>query len=105
MNPQRQWCRKTGLTEVRKNGWCCGPDDIDHRAHVGAGSVRVGLPIRHHFVQIQNRRVVAETEMIKQGNVTSKLFPDEDLVISPHRNDEVGSLDQLLGKLSLNMSR
>ena len=62
-------------------------------------------PNRHHFVQIQNRRVVAETEMIKQGNVTSKLFPDEDLVISPHRNDEVGSLDQLLGKLSLNMSR
>ena len=43
--------------------------------------------------------------MIKQGNVTSKFFPDEDLVISPHRNDEVGSLDQLLGKLSLNMSR
>ena len=37
--------------------------------------------------------------MIKQGNVTSKLFPDEDLVISPHRNDEVGGLDQLLGKV------
>ena len=97
-------CRKAGLTEARKKGWCRGPDDIDHRPHVGAGPLRVGLPIRHHFVQIKNRLIVAETDLIKQGNVTSKLFPDEDLVVSPHCNDEVGSLDQLLGKLSLDMS-
>ncbi len=47
---------------------------------------------------------MAETELIKQGNVSSKLFPNEGLVVSPHRNDEVGSLDQLLGKLSLDVS-
>jgi hypothetical protein len=55
-------------------------------------------------MQIQNRLVVAETELVKQGNVSSKLFPNEGLVVSPHRNDEVGSLDQLLGKLSLDVS-
>jgi hypothetical protein len=47
---------------------------------------------------------VAETDLIKQGNVSSKLFPNEGLVVSPHRNDEVGSLDQLLGELSLDVS-
>lgn len=55
-------------------------------------------------MHIQNRLVVAETELIKQGHVSSKLFPNEGLVVSPHCNDEVGSLDQLLGKLSLNVS-
>ena len=70
-------CRKAGLTEARKKGRCRGPDDIDHRPHVGAGPLRVGLPIRHHFVQIKNRLIVAETDLIKQGNVTSKLFPNE----------------------------
>lgn len=59
----------------------------------------VGLPIRYGFVQIKNRLVVAETDLIKQGNVQFKLFPDEELVVSPHRNNKVGSLDQFLGKL------
>ena len=86
-------CRKTGLTKARKKGWCRGPDDIDHRPHVGAGSLRVGLPIRHHFVQIKDRMIVSETGLIKQGNVASKLFPNEDLVVSPHCNDKVGSLN------------
>ena len=70
---------------------------------MGAGPLKVGLPIRHHFVQIKNRLVVAETDLIKQRNVTSKLFPDKDLVISPHCNDEIGSVDEFLGELSLNM--
>ena len=96
-------CRKAGLTEARKKGRCRGPDDIDHRPHVGAGPLGVGLPIRYYFVQIKNRLIVAETDLIKQGNVASKLFPNEDLVVSPHRNDEVGSLDQLLGELSLDV--
>ena len=97
-------CRNPGLTEARKKGRCRGPDDIDHRPHVGARPLRVGLPIRHHFVQIKNRLIVAEADLIKQGNIASKLFPDEDLVVSPHRNDKVGSLDQLLGELSLDVS-
>ena len=97
-------CRKAGLTEARKKGRCRVPDDIDHRPHVGARPLRVGLPVRHHFVQIKNRLIVAKTDLMKQGNVTSKLFPDEDLVVSPHRNHKVGSLDQLLGELSLDMS-
>ena len=104
MNRADNMCRNAGLTEARKKGRCRGPDDIDHRAHVGAGPLKVALPIRHHFVQIKNRLIVAETELIKQGNVESKLFPNEDLVVSPHRNDEVGSLDQLLGELSLDVS-
>jgi hypothetical protein len=54
-------------------------------------------------MQIKNRMVVAETNLIKQGNVTSEVFPNEDLVVSPHCNDEVGSLDQLLGELSLDV--
>jgi hypothetical protein len=44
-------------------------------------------------MQIENRLIVAKTDLIKQGNVTSKLFPNEDLMVSPHRNDKVGSLD------------
>ena len=92
---------KNRLTEVRKDGWRRSPDDIDHRAHVGAGSIGVGLPIWYHFVQIQNRLVVAETNLIEQGNVASKLFPYEDLVVSPHCHNEVCGLDQLLGKLPL----
>ena len=59
----------------------------------------VGLPIRYRFVQIKNRLIVAETDLIKQGNVQFKLFPDKELVVSPHRNDEVGSLNQFLGQL------
>ena len=55
-------------------------------------------------MQIKDRMIVAETDLIEQGNVSSKLFPNEGLVVSPHCNDEVGSLDQLLGKLSLNVS-
>jgi len=94
-------CSKPGLTEARKNGRCRSPDDIDHRPDLGAGSLRVGFPVRHHFVQIQNRLVVAETNLIKERNITPKLFPNKDLVVSPHRHDEVGSLDHLLGKLSL----
>jgi hypothetical protein len=31
------------------------------------------------------------------------LFPNEGLVVSPHRNDEVGGLDQLFGELSLDV--
>ena len=95
---------QTGLTEARKKGWCRGPDDIDHRTHIGAGPLRVSFPIRHRFMQIQNRLVVAETDLIKQRNVSSILFPDEGLVVSPHRNDDVGSLDQFLGKLSLDVT-
>jgi hypothetical protein len=47
---------------------------------------------------------MTKTDLIKQGSVASKFFPDEDLVVSPHRNNEVGSLDQLLGELSWDMS-
>jgi hypothetical protein len=54
-------------------------------------------------MQIQNRLIVTETDLIKQGNVASEVFQNEDLVVSPHRNDEVGSLDQLLGELPLNV--
>jgi hypothetical protein len=43
-------------------------------------------------MQIKNRLIVAETGLIKQGNITPKLFPNEDLVVSPHCNDKVGSL-------------
>jgi len=85
--------RKAELTEARKKDWCRGPDDVDHRPHIGARLLRIGLPVRHHFVQIKNRLIVGKTDLIKQGNVTSKLFPNEDLVVSPHRNDKVGSLD------------
>jgi hypothetical protein len=35
----------------------------------------------------------------------SIFFPDERLVVSPHRNDEVGGLDQFLGKLPLDVAR
>ena len=55
-------------------------------------------------MQIQNRLVEAKTDLIKQGNGLSILFPDERLVVSPHRNDEVGGLDQLLGKLPLDVT-
>ena len=92
-------CRKAGLTEARKKGRCRGPDGIDRRAHVGAGPLMIGLPIRYRFVQIKNRLVMPETDLIKQRYVTSKLFSDKDLVVSPHRNDEVGSLNQFLGLL------
>jgi hypothetical protein len=92
-----------GLTEARKKGRCRGPDDIDHRPHVGAGPLGVSFPVRYRFMQIQNRLIVAETDLIKQGNVASEVFQNEDLVVSSHRNDEVGSLDQLFGGLSLNV--
>ena len=55
----------------------------------------VGLPIRHHFVQIKNRLIVTETDLIKQRNVAPKLFSNEDLVVAPHCNDEVGTFDRL----------
>ncbi len=55
-------------------------------------------------MQIQNRLVVAKTDLIKQGNVLSIFFPDVCLVVSSHRNDEVGGRDQLLGKLSLDVT-
>ena len=90
--------------EARKNGWCRGPDGIDHRPHIGTSPLRVCLPIRHDFVQIQNRLVEAETDLIKQRNLASKLFPDEDLVVSPHCHNEVGRLDQLFGELSLDVT-
>jgi len=54
-------------------------------------------------MQIKNRMVVAETDLIKQGNVASEVFQNEDLVVSSHRNDKVGSLDQFLGELSLDV--
>jgi len=95
---------KVGLTKVGEESWCRGPDDIDHGVHVCAGALSVGLPIRYRFVQIQNRFVQAETYLIKQGSVESKLFPDEDLVIPSHCNDKVGSVDQLLGELPLDMT-
>jgi len=44
-------------------------------------------------MQIKDRMIVSETGLIKQGNVASKLFPNEDLVVSPHCNDKVGSLN------------
>jgi hypothetical protein len=96
MNRRRQYVSQSRANGGEEKGRYRGPDDIDHRPHVGAGPLGVGLPIRYHFVQIQNRLIVAETDLIKQGNVASKLFPNEDLVVSPHRNDEVDSLDQLL---------
>ncbi len=76
-------CRKAGLTETREKGRYRGPDDIDHRPH--------------RFVQIQNLLVVAKTGRIKQANVTSKSL------VSHPRNDQIGSLDQLLGELSLDV--
>ena len=97
-------CHKAGLTEARKKSRCRGPDDIDHRPHVGAGPLRVGLPIRHHFMQIKNRLIVAKTDLIKQRDIMSKLFPNEDLVVSSHCNDKISSLDQLLGELSWDVS-
>src|SRR4029077_2282608 len=85
-------CRKAWLPEARKKGWCCGPDAINYRTYIGAGPLRVSFPIRYRFMQIKNRMVVTETDLIKQGNVASKLFPNEDLVVSPHCNDKIGSL-------------
>jgi hypothetical protein len=54
-------------------------------------------------VQIKNRLIVAETDLIKEWNIVPKLFPNIGLVVSPHRQNEVGSLDQFLGQLSLHM--
>jgi hypothetical protein len=54
-------------------------------------------------MQIQDWLIVAETDLIKQGNVPAKLLPNKNLMVSPHRDDEVGSLDQLPGQLSLDM--
>jgi hypothetical protein len=51
-------------------------------------------------VQIKNRLIVAKTDLIKQRNVAPKLFPNEELMVSPHRNNEVGTFDQFLGQLS-----
>ena len=82
-------CRKDGLTEARKKGRRHCPDDIDHRAHVGAGLRRIAFPIRQDFVQIKNRLILAETDLSKQGNITSVSFPNEGLVVSPHRNNKV----------------
>ena len=95
---------KPGLTEARKKGRCRGPDDIDHRPYIGARPLRVGLPVRNHFVQIKNRLIVVKTDLIKQRNITSKMLPNEDLVVSSHCNDKISSLDQLLGELSWDMS-
>jgi len=36
-------CRNAGLTEARKKSWCSGPDDIDHRPHVGAGPLTIEI--------------------------------------------------------------
>ena len=55
-------------------------------------------------MQIQNRLVVAKTDLIKQGNVLFIFFPDKRLVVSSHCNDEVGGRDQFLGKLSLDVT-
>ncbi|HXT66686.1 MAG TPA: hypothetical protein VN657_07830 [Nitrospiraceae bacterium] len=60
----------------------------------------VGLPIGHHFMQIKNRLIVTETDLIKQRNATPKLFLNEALMVSPHCNDEVGTFDQFPGQLS-----
>ena len=90
---------------MSKKGWYRGPDDIDHRARVGMSLVRVGLPIRYHFVQIKNRLIVIDTDLVEQGNVASELFPDEGLVVSPQSNDEVGTIDQFLCQLSWDVSR
>src|SRR5215831_10643915 len=97
-------CRNVELTKVGEKGRCRGPDDINHRPHVSPGLLGVGLPIRYRFVQIKNRLIVAEADLIKQGSVASKLFPNEDLVVSPHCNDKIGSVDQLLGELPLDMT-
>jgi hypothetical protein len=96
-------CHKNWLTKARKKGWCRGPDDIDHRAHIGGSPLMVGLPIRYRFVQIKNRLIVTETDLIKQRHVAPKLFPNEEPVVSPHRNDEVGTFDQFPGQLSWDM--
>ena len=42
--------------------------------------------------------------MMEKWNVSSKSFPDEDLVVSPHCHDEVGSFDQLSGELPLDVT-
>ena len=63
----------------------------------------VGLPIRHHFVQIKNRLIVTETDLIEKRNFAPKLFSNEELVVSPHCNDEVGTFDQFSGQLSRDM--
>ena len=91
------------LTQTGDKGRYRSPDGIDHRPHVSSGSLAVGLPIRYHFVHIKNRLIVTETDLIKQRNVAAKLFPNEDLVVSPHRNDEVGSPNEISGELSLDV--
>ena len=103
MNRRGQYASQKGLTHARKKGWCRSPDDIDHRAHVGGSPLMVGFPIRYHFVQIKNRLIVAKTDLIKQRNVAPKLFPNEELVVSPHRDDKVGPFDQFPGQLSRNV--
>src|SRR5580765_8123725 len=97
-------CCNIALMETGKKGRCRGPDDINHRPHVSPSSLRVGLPIRYRFVHVKNRLIVAEADLIKQGNVSSKLFPNEDLVVSPHCNHKIGRVDQLLGELPLDMT-
>lgn len=93
------------LPQAREQRWCRGPNHIDHGPHIGARPFRITLPLRYDFMQIKDWLVVPETDLIKERNIAPELFPNIGLVVSPHRENEVGSLDQLLSELSLHMCR
>lgn len=89
--------------EARKNCRRRDPNLIHHGPDIGAGLLGISRPFRHHFVEIQNRPVLAQADLIKEGRFTPEPFLNVILVVSSHRHDEVGSLDQLPGQLSLDM--
>jgi len=91
------------MRQAGQERWRCVPNVINERLDVPAGAIRIVLPIREGFVQIENRFVFVESNLVEQDSMAAELLSDPFPVVEPHRDDQVDSIEQVMRQFSLNV--
>ena len=94
---------RTERRQTFDESWSTIPDRIDHGPDVSPSQSEVFLPVRHHFMYVQDRLIPLTAELVEERNISPILFSQKLLVITPHGNHEIRRFDHLAGYLTLDM--
>lgn len=78
---------------------------IDDRLDIFSCLDDIPFPIREGFVEVEDRFVFAEGDLIKKGDMQSELGLKELAMTQAHGDDEITSLNHFLCQCSRNMGR
>lgn len=76
---------------------------INHRNHIDPSLRLILFPIRQRLMHIKDRLVSLKAELIEEGDRQSKQLSHRFLMITPHRHDTVGLIEQRACHLALHM--